>query len=239
MSTSDPTTMPHPNHPDDELLAALAASETDVAANPALAGHVAGCERCTSIVDELRTLRAALAELPDIAPTRPLRFIPPVAPAPAAQPGWMGLLRRVTSPLMGVATVLVLVGALGTAANSGFLGQAASSASQPRDAAAQASGQFGSKELQPVPSISGGLEVPGAVSGGAATPPLSQFNSGGSNPGDAGRMQATPPAGALSVTGSAGNQPPFQWVLGLGVVLLAAAFLVRGALRRRDPPEPA
>ena len=47
--------------------------------------HLTACDRCRPLVDELSLLRGALAELPDLAPSRPLRLIPPV-PAPAATP---------------------------------------------------------------------------------------------------------------------------------------------------------
>lgn len=228
MSTSDPTTMPLPNHPDDELLAALAASEPDVAADPSLTAHVASCERCTALVDDLRNLRAALAELPDIAPTRPLRFLPVVEPAPAPiLSGWFGVLRRVIGPVMGVAAVLILVGALGTAANSGILGQAGSGAAVSQDLAAQ----------PPVPATSSGGSRLGAGGGQPAatpTPPLSRGSLG-----NADRKGATPPPQALVVTSPPAGRPPFEWLLGVGVVLLAAAFVARGAVRRREPPETA
>ena len=234
MSTSDPTIMPHPNHPDGELLAALAASEPDVAADTSLVDHLATCERCAGVVDELRSLRAALAQLPDIAPTRPLRLIPPVEPAPAPiSTGWVGILRRVTGPLMGVGAVLILVGALGTAASSGIPGQAASNAALSQDLGARASGSPPGEEPLSAAS-SGGTRTGGAPVGTPTTPPTASGFLGYSD----GKTAARPPD-ALAPTSPPAGRPPFEWVLGAGVVLLATAFVARGAIRRREPPETA
>ena len=77
-------TMHDAPHPADERLAAYAAGDADAVADRALSEHLTACERCRPIVDELTLLRGALAALPDVAPSRPLRLIPPVA-APAQQ----------------------------------------------------------------------------------------------------------------------------------------------------------
>jgi hypothetical protein len=114
-------TMPHP-HPDDELLAAYAGGDADALADRALAAHLTACDRCRPLVDELSLLRGALAELPDLAPSRPLRLIPPV-PAALAGGSW---LRRLTAPAMAAGAGLVLVGAIGVGATGAFFGQAAS-----------------------------------------------------------------------------------------------------------------
>ena len=71
-----------PNHPDDERLSALAWHDADAAADTKLTLHVSSCDRCAALVNELGALRAVLADLPDVAPSRPLRFIPPVEDAP-------------------------------------------------------------------------------------------------------------------------------------------------------------
>jgi hypothetical protein len=120
-------TMPHP-HPDDERLAAYAGGDSDALADPSLVAHLTACDRCRPLVEELSLLRDALAELPDLAPSRPLRLIPPVPTAPATSPrdSW---LRRLTAPAMAAGAGLVLVGAIGvgaTGAIGGFFGQAAS-----------------------------------------------------------------------------------------------------------------
>ena len=67
------------NHPDDERLSALAFRDTDASTDTSLTAHVSSCDRCTDLVNELGALRASLAELPDIQPSRPLRVLPEVA----------------------------------------------------------------------------------------------------------------------------------------------------------------
>ncbi len=119
-------TMPHP-HPDDERLAAYVGGDPDALGDASLVAHLTACERCRPLVDELSTLRGALAELPDLAPSRPLRLIPPV-PAPAAARGGSWL-RRLTAPAMAAGAALILVGAVGvgaTGAVGSFFSQAAS-----------------------------------------------------------------------------------------------------------------
>jgi hypothetical protein len=118
-------TMPHP-HPDDERLAAYAGGDAGALADLSLASHLASCERCRPIVDELSLLRGALAELPDLAPSRPLRLIPPIPSPDAVTGSW---LRRLTAPAMAAGAALILVGAVGigaTGAIGSFFGQAAS-----------------------------------------------------------------------------------------------------------------
>ena len=67
-----------PNHPNDERLSALASGDPEAVADSALSEHVASCLRCTDTVAELGALRAALAEMPDLQPHRPLQLLPPV-----------------------------------------------------------------------------------------------------------------------------------------------------------------
>ena len=69
--------MLNPNHPDDERLSALASRDDDAVADPELTAHVSTCDRCADLVAELALLRVSLAELPDLAPSRPLRLLPP------------------------------------------------------------------------------------------------------------------------------------------------------------------
>ncbi len=80
-----------PNHPDDEWLSAFAADDPE-AVDPAQASHVASCERCTAVVTELASLRMALAELPDLAPSRPLQLVPavPSGSATCRSRWWLG-----------------------------------------------------------------------------------------------------------------------------------------------------
>lgn len=105
------------NHPDDERLATLADPHFEADADPDLAAHVSTCSRCADVVDELGMLRAALAELPDIAPPRPLRLLPTADPAPATVADRLGgWVRRYFAPVMTAGAALALVGAVGTAA---------------------------------------------------------------------------------------------------------------------------
>ncbi len=230
--------MQQPNHPDDERLAALAASEPDALADGSLVTHVSGCPRCTPIIDELRTLRSALAELPDVPPSRPLRFLPPVPEPTTTRPGWLGLLRGITAPAMAVAVVLILVGAFGTASGSFSLGSAGA-------APALNFGGAGAAQASPtlVPAAQGGDGKAGAsptASGSRSTTGLFG-NAGGGSPAasandESARAQyhpTTPTDGLLAATPS--SRPPFEWLLGAGVVLLAAAFVARGYVRRRLP----
>jgi hypothetical protein len=108
-----------PNHPDDERLAALVSRETDALADATLTAHVAACGQCTELIDELGALRAALADLPDLAPSRPLRLLPPVEARPAAAADRLGgWARRFFAPVLASGAALALVGVIGTAAPS-------------------------------------------------------------------------------------------------------------------------
>jgi hypothetical protein len=122
-------TMHTATHPDDERLAAYAGGDTDALEDRELVAHLSACDRCGPLVDDLTALRGALAALPDLAPSRPLRLIP-AAPAPSAtSAGALGWLRRLAAPAMAAGAGLVLIGAVGVGASSGLgslFGQAAS-----------------------------------------------------------------------------------------------------------------
>jgi hypothetical protein len=133
-------TMQNSPHPDDERLAAYAGGDSDALADSSLGAHLTSCGRCRPMVDELSLLRGALAELPDLAPSRPLRLIPPVA-ASAAPRSW---LRRLTGPAMAAGAGLVLVGAVGIGA-SGGMGDlfGAASAGAPQEQASASDNRLG------------------------------------------------------------------------------------------------
>jgi hypothetical protein len=114
-------TMQHSTHPDDEQLAAYAGADREAVSDRELAAHISGCERCRPIVDELSLLRDSLAQLPDIAPSRPLRLIPPVAEPAPRRSGALGWLRRLAAPAMAAGAGLVLVGAVGISGLAGGL----------------------------------------------------------------------------------------------------------------------
>jgi hypothetical protein len=108
-----------PNHPHDERLAALAGADADALEDAELASHVSACARCSDMVTELGALRATLAGLPDLRPSRPLRLLPDAAPetppAPTAD-RWTGWMRRVFTPLATAGAALAMVGLIGTTA---------------------------------------------------------------------------------------------------------------------------
>ena len=178
-------TMQNLPHPDDERLAAYAGGDRDVTGDAALVAHLTACDRCRPLVDELSLLRGALAELPDIAPSRPLRLIPPV-PALDATPNRGSWLRRLTAPAMAAGAGLVLVGAIGIGATGGLFGQAASAmfenvgsnlqgAGAPEsEATASDSAYMPGVKGSPTPSSS---ETRGSMdSGGASKPPSARFS---------------------------------------------------------------
>ena len=131
-----------PNHPNDERLSALASRETDATADATLTSHVSTCRRCTDLVTELGALRAALADLPDLAPSRPLRLLPPVEAAPAGAADRLGgWARRFFAPVLASGAALALVGTIGTAAPSlSGMAQSGAPASEPAHAVEMSAG---------------------------------------------------------------------------------------------------
>jgi predicted anti-sigma-YlaC factor YlaD len=105
-----------PNHPDDERLSALASRDADALDDASLTEHVATCARCGPLVDELGALRAALADLPDVAPSRPLSLLPPVEADNSTVDRLGGWARRFFAPVLTAGAALALVGVVGTAA---------------------------------------------------------------------------------------------------------------------------
>jgi hypothetical protein len=217
-------TMQHPIHPDDERLAALAGDDADATADAGLREHVSGCDRCGPMVAELRQLRAALAQLPDMVPSRPLQLVPPVAAAePRPATGW---LRRMAAPMVAAGAGLVFIGVVGTsgvlsgfsmglgaaAASAGDLGELNGGAGQP---AASSSGRNLSGGGQPTQDSSG--EFGGASRGPIAHPPTdraSEKATGGTaspHPVETPARESDQPGGTLN-----------PWA----IVLLAGALMV-------------
>lgn len=136
MSTSEPG-MLNTTHPDDERLSALADGDTDATADAPLTAHVRDCDRCSPVVRELGILRAALAELPDVAPHRPLRLVPAVeADAPGAADRLGLWARRLFAPALTLGAVVAMVGVVGTALPA-FSGMAQSGGADAGDAAVE------------------------------------------------------------------------------------------------------
>lgn len=220
------------NHPDDERLSALASRDPDATADATLVDHVSSCDRCTALVDELGALRASLAELPDLAPSRPLRLLPEVdEPARIDRLGeWA---RRAFAPILTAGAALALVGVVGTASPS-FIGAGAQAGASPaaENFAAQASDAAGEPGAYEVPTVesanadalSGGGEAAApAPSGEAAAPAPSVERALGEDvgdDGDAARLsdQALP------------ERSPWPMVLFAGAALMVAAALLRWIL---------
>lgn len=129
-------------HPLDERLAAYADGDADVTTDAALYAHVTSCARCGLVVRDLTVLRTALADLPDLVPTRQLRFVPAIDAAAPATGGLAALVRRLVAPALVAGAALVLVGSVGmagapaTALLSGAAGDAAAT-DKPNDSNAE------------------------------------------------------------------------------------------------------
>lgn len=143
--------MQHPIHPDPERLAALAGGDPEATADGALTGHADTCTQCGEVLRELRLLRSALSELPDLVPSRPLQLVPPVPAETAADGGGpLGWLRRLAAPVMAAGAGLALVGAVGF--GSVVLGGMAASAGARPDLAAEDRGGEAPEEASGEPA---------------------------------------------------------------------------------------
>ncbi|MDQ2934974.1 MAG: hypothetical protein M3R49_08365 [Chloroflexota bacterium] len=214
-------TMEPNHHPDEERLAAFAGGEPDVE----LRLHVRDCARCGSIVDELTMLRAALAELPDLAPSRPLRLLPEVAePQPSAAERLAGWTRRAFMPLLAAGFGLAIVGSLGTVGsifNMGSAGAGPAGAPLERDFSA--------------PSASADT-----VHGAAAAPGESARTSLGADSASSGPKAAAsassspePALAAFQTPPAATPRPLWPMVLFAGLALIVATLLLRWIVQPR------
>ena len=232
-----------PNHPDDERLSALASLDTDATADATLTAHVSTCDRCTALVNELGALRTALADLPDLQPSRPLQLVPPVEADHAVDRlgGWA---RRFFAPVLVSGAALVLVGVIGTAGPG--LGGMASSQAGAAPSAAQAEAAAASDaeepdELAAVPSVA--AAAPGTVEGGSGmardsataepSAEIETFSSAGapSQGGDQGTDAGGQDDAARTLAES--SRSPWPMVLFAGVALIVAAVLMRWILAPR------
>ena len=227
-----------PNHPHDERLAALAAGEADATADATLTDHVTSCIRCTGLIDELGALRAALADLPDVAPSRPLRLLPPVEAAPASAADRLGgWARRFFAPVLASGAALALVGVIGTAAPS-MSGQAGSPDSGGDNFGTVAQEEAAASELAaaaPSDAAAGGAPA-AAESLRSAAEPLtdnSEFSAVTASPmaafeapeqtNDERELDAAP-------TTLDAERSPWPMVLFAGVALMIAALVLRWIL---------
>jgi hypothetical protein len=225
-------------HPDDERLSALAGADPEAATDAALRSHVAGCDRCATLVDELSRLRAALATLPDVAPPRPLRLLPPaVGREPSFAERAAGVVRRVFAPVLATGALVALVGAVGTAGDVGLFGQATSGGAAPG-----AAGDAAQEE-----AVGAGAE-PGASAPAAGEPHTEALTPASpATPADRDLRvmsadETALPAGDQPVEDESdfsvlsGEQPersPWPMVLFGGVTLVIAALLLRWILPAR------
>ena len=229
------------NHPDDELLSALASHDTDAAADTSLTDHVASCTRCTALVDEFGAIRAILAELPDLQPNRPLRLLPDV-PDPRADRigGWA---RRAFGPVLAAGAALALVGMVGTAAPNltAMSGSAAAPSAEADDAIASAAADhaFESAEERYDAGSAEAAAEPGEEGAPAASPAQlaptnDRLSASGGRRGinslsgeDSFGEDGDTPAAAES---PAAERSPWPMVLFTGVALMVAAGLLRWIL---------
>jgi hypothetical protein len=219
-------TMEPNHHPDEERLAAFAGGEPDVE----LRIHVQSCVRCRSLVDELTTLRAALAELPDLAPSRPLRLLPEVLePQPSAAERLAGWTRRAFMPLLAAGFGLAIVGSVGTVGSNFSLGSAG---------AAPASAPLYRDASIPTPTAGAAAAEPGATkSPGEA--PAAGGDSASSSPqaerADSATSSPTPEP-AVKVLEQPPTPPPrslWPMVLFAGVALIVATLVLRWIVQPR------
>lgn len=102
-------------HPDDERLSALAEHDPEAVGDLSLRAHVSSCDRCAALVSELTALRSALADLPDLVPSRPLRLLLPVSD-PRRAGGFARRLfaRRLFAPALAAGLLLSVAGGIGS-----------------------------------------------------------------------------------------------------------------------------
>lgn len=211
-------TMPNHSHPADERLAAYAGGDRDAVADRALAEHLAACDRCRPIVDELTSLTGALAALPDLVPSRPLRLIPPVPAAPR-QPAPLPWLRRLLAPAMFGGATLVLVGAVGMSGVTDSLKNTSGSGASVDTE--RASDDLGAPAEGAVESARVSAHDPSAYAGGSGTPRP------GSDSGAASQAPSSPPVSQeiTSVRDRAGEDPWLTLLIAGAAIFTVATFL--------------
>jgi hypothetical protein len=236
-------TMQHESHPHDERLAALAGADPEATGDRSLREHVAGCDQCRATVDDLSRLRSALAELPDLRPSRPLRLVPPVAEPVVRRGGALGLLRRLSAPALAAGLVLILVGTVGgSGILEGLAGMGASAGApmfenvgdnlgpEPQASTGEESATASDSALNPdlgAYSASPGT-IRGQASGASPTPkgaPAGEEPTDEGRDGDVSELTATsdPFDGRL----------PWFLMLGAGIALASGALLLRFTVQPR------
>ena len=225
------------NHPDDERLSALASHDTDATDDAALIAHVASCDRCTELVSELSLLRAALADLPDLVPSRPLQLLPPVGSTERAGDRFGGWVRRFFAPVVASGAALALVGVIGTAAPAlqGLGPTAGSAPDSQAELAAPAASAAGE------PAAGGGDTFAESSDGAQRDLTDAQTSDGG-----AGLYATEEVAAAEESPRSVGDEDfhgtaleqersPWPMVLFAGIAVMIGALLARWILAPRAP----
>ena len=221
-----------PNHPDDERLSALASNDTDATADRSLTDHVATCVRCTDLVAELGALRASLAELPDLAPSRPLQLVPGLdggSESPDTIGGWA---RRLFAPLIVAGSTLAFVGLVGTAlpalggmASSGAMLQSGGGQSAP-----SAAGAEGAEEGDGNPAAAPTTDEMRGVTGEGAQPSVQGVEPATSV--DDNAYSAADQGGTSALTTEL-ERSIWPMLLFAGVALVIGALLMRWILAPR------
>jgi len=229
-------TMHDAPHPDDERLAAYAGGDADALADRSLVDHLAVCDRCRPMAEELSLLRSALAALPDLAPSRPLRLIPPVPAPTAPRAGRLEWLRRLAAPAMAAGAGLVLVGAIGSIGTSGIVADLSS-----KGAGGTSLQEGSASDGAKVPALGGGSPtvapsiVGDGMYSGSSPEPRSQGSASPSSS-SAGASEAPSPSAANGVPGPvtpASPGQPWQTLLIAGFALFGIAASLRYSLAPR------
>jgi hypothetical protein len=228
--------MLNPNHPDDERLSALASHDTDATDDATLTAHVTSCDRCTELVNELGLLRAALGDLPDLAPSRPLQLLPPVGVSEPAGDRLGGWVRRFFAPVVASGAALALVGVIGTAAPTlqGFAPSAGSAPGALEEIAAP-----GASAAEPAGGAGG--DIFAESSDDAQRDQEAQASDGSSILRATDELAAAEPSPAsvadeeLGRTALEPERSPWPMVLFAGIAVMIGALLARWILAPRAP----
>lgn len=207
-----------PNHPSDERLSALASADADATGDTELGSHVDACARCTETVTELGALRASLADLPDLRPSRPLRLLPEAVeePSPATDrlAGWV---RRVFAPVLTAGAALAMVGLVGTAVPLAGSGDSAGGEAEAQIEVAESAGSGIGGENAPLASDR--VAAPGAEDDGADGDTFGLQSAGADT-----RQDAETDEGAFGIPA---ERSPWPMVLFSGLALVVGALLLR------------
>ena len=213
-------------HPDDERLSALASGDDDATTDAALSSHVTTCDRCTGLVDELGVLRASLAELPDLEPSRPLRLLPPAA-EPAGEAGIGAWVRRLFAPALTAGAALAMVGLIGTASPA-LQGLASGGGDSATGEVTGAGADYAAESMHDAAS-----EAPAGASDEAnPSAAIQEFGEtdGRSAAEEASAAPLVAEDDASRATGLPAERSPWPMVLFSGVALMVGAALLRWIL---------